>query len=232
MKRWFSSYTSSALTIAAALTWLLAVGPQRGRADSDHSGEDEASKARIGLKIAPVDLDYEHRDRNLVGYGSYLVNAVADCNGCHTHDASTQYAPGGNLNLGQRPKKVNTGTYLGGGSDFGPVPAPGFAEIVSRNITPDKTGKPAGLKFVEFQEVIRKGTDFDNWHPTCSGPPNGHCVPAPFVGSLLLVMPWPAFQDMTEHDIRAIYEYLNSVPCLEGDPGNPAGADTKGKRCK
>ena len=233
-----------ALALSAVLALALVGTAQRGRADGDgdgrdngrhhdnDSGNDNDAKSKIGLAIAPENLIFGHRDKQKVGYGSYLVNATADCNGCHTADPSTQYTPGGNLNLGQHPKKVNAATYLGGGQDFGPVPAPGFADIVSRNITPDKTGKPAGLEFSEFKTVIRKGTDFDKWHPTCAGPPNGHCVPAPFDGSLLLVMPWPAFQDLTDYDVSAIYEYLSSVQCLEGDPGNPAGTNTNGKRCK
>jgi len=32
---------------------------------------------------------------------------------------------------------------------------------------------------------------------------------------------WPAFQDMTDHDLLAIYEYLSAIPCIEGDPGLP-----------
>jgi hypothetical protein len=31
-------------------------------------------------------------------------------------------------------------------------------------------------------------------------------------------MPWPDFQDMTEHDLRAIYEYLSAIPCIAGPP--------------
>ncbi len=27
-------------------------------------------------------------------------------------------------------------------------------------------------------------------------------------------MPWPVFQDMTDQDLRAIYEYLRSIPRL------------------
>jgi len=34
-------------------------------------------------------------------------------------------------------------------------------------------------------------------------------------------MPWPAYQDMSENDLRAIYEYLSAIPCVEGDPGLP-----------
>ncbi len=194
---------------------------------------DENNESRIqqGFKIAPVSLNVAGKNRALVGYGSYLVNAVSECNGCHSQGPQTQYLRGGNPYFNQHPVRVNPATYLGGGRDFGPVPAPGFADIVSRNLTPDKSGKPAGLTLAEFMTVIRTGVDLDKWHPTCSGAPDGHCVPAPFDGSLLQVMPWPAYQDMTDFELRAIYEYLSAIPCLEGDPGNPAGSDTGGARC-
>jgi hypothetical protein len=200
------------------------------RADDDE-GEGKASRVQQGFKIAPVTLNYKGKNHALVGYGSYLVNAVADCNGCHTKDPQSEYSVNPYFIQKNFQKVVNPDYYLGGGQDFGPLPAAGFADIVTRNITPDKTGRPAGLSFRDFLDVIRKGTDMDKWHPTCSGPPNGHCVPAPFDGSLLQIMPWPAFQDMTDGDLRAIYEYLSAIPCLEGDPGNPAGSNTNGKRC-
>ncbi|HKW61771.1 MAG TPA: hypothetical protein VJN89_04430 [Candidatus Acidoferrum sp.] len=37
-------------------------------------------------------------------------------------------------------------------------------------------------------------------------------------GDVLQVAPWPTFQNMTDHDLRAIYEYLKAVPCNPG-PG-------------
>ena len=83
-----------------------------------------------------------------------------------------------------------------------------------------------------FLQIMKHGTDFDNWHPTCSGAPGPHCVPHPFDGALLQIMPWPIQANMSNHDLEAIYEYLSAIPCLEGDPGNPAGADTQGHRCK
>src|SRR5215471_6007299 len=36
---------------------------------------------------------------------------------------------------------------------------------------------------------------------------------------------------LVEDDLRAIYEYLSTIPCLEGDPGNPNGSDTHFRRC-
>jgi hypothetical protein len=34
-------------------------------------------------------------------------------------------------------------------------------------------------------------------------------------GVLLQVMPWPAFDKKTDHDLAAIYEYLRAIPSIE-----------------
>jgi hypothetical protein len=180
--------------------------------------ESEDSLAKIGLRIAPVPLNMNGKDRGLVGLGSYLVNVAGDCNGCHSSGPPTQYAPGGNPYFAQKPAIVNPATYLGGGRDFGAL-IPATADIVSRNLTPDKTGKPAGGQtFAEFRTIIRTGVDMDNIHPTCSGAPGPGCLLPPFDGTLLQVMPWPNLSKMSEHDLRAIYEYLSTIPCISGPP--------------
>jgi hypothetical protein len=156
-----------------------------------------------------------------------LVNVVGDCNGCHTSGGppNFDYAAGYNPYFGQ-PKKVDPSVYLSGGQDFGPVGSPTNPgpDIIARNLTPDKTGKAAGghtLK--EFITIIRTGKDFDNLHPTCTLGVTINCIPSPVDGALLQIMPWPTFQNMTDHDLTAIYEYLSSIPCIEGptDPTNP-----------
>jgi hypothetical protein len=204
---------------AAALVLVVLVGTsiksQRVRADDDNEGW----KVRQGFAIAPVPLNLRDKDRDLVGLGSYIVNAQASCNECHSAGPPTQYLPGGNPFFGQKPA-VNPATYLGGGRDFGPFPAAGpFPHIISRNLTPDKTGLPeGGRSFKEFREIMRTGVDLDHVHPSCTGAPNGNCLPAPFDGDLLQIMPWPVFQNMSERDLLAIYTYLSAVPCIEGPP--------------
>ena len=181
------------------------------------------TKILKGFQIAPVPLNMVGRDAALVGFGSYLVNATGDCNGCHTADPSTEYAPGGNPYFGQAAR-VNPATYLGGGNDFGafPDPAGPFPHIVSRNLTPDKTGLPEGGNTLQqFMQILRTGTDMDHVHPTCAGKPDGKCIPAPFNGDLLQIMPWPVYSKMTDRDLQAIYEYLSAIPCVEGGPGEP-----------
>jgi mono/diheme cytochrome c family protein len=213
--------TSTGLGIAALLVGGFLFEPSTGRAQSPTF---DPAKVLKGLQIAPVKLDLQGKDQNLVGYGSYLVNAASDCNGCHSAGPQTEYAPGGNPYLGQHPTVVNPATYLGGGDDFGafPDPAGPFPHIISRNLTPDNTGLPVGGEaFEKFLQTMRMGLDPDKVHPTCAGPPNGKCLPAPFNGDLLQIMPWPAYQNMTDDDLRAIYTYLSAIPCVEGGPGEP-----------
>ena len=111
----------------------------------------------------------------------------------------------------------------GGGRNFGPL-LPNTPNIVSRNLTPDGRGRTlGGDSFDKFLQSIRTGTDPDHVHPSCTVTSTTPCLPPPFNGELLQIMPWPVLRHMTEHDLRAIYEYLGAVPCVEGGPGEEAG---------
>jgi hypothetical protein len=150
-------------------------------------GSEEA-RIEQGFRIAPVPLKFRRNTRDLVGLGSYIVNAQGGCNDCHTNPP---FAPGGNPYEGE-PEQINTEHYLAGGTPFGP--------FVSANITPDESGRPAGLTFGEFLQVMRTGHDPDDGH-------------------ILQVMPWPVYGKMTRRDLRAVYEYLSAIPHAE--PASP-----------
>jgi hypothetical protein len=229
------------LTAGATFAVLVTVGalivPSTGHADDDNRGaQDEKLMIQTGLAVAAttgIQLNMRNKDSDLVGLGSYLVNVVGDCNGCHTADPSTEFAPGGNPYLlpGPKPpnfngrKMINAATYLGGGSDFGTF-GPGPTDIISRNLTPDKTGRPeGGNTLAQFIQILRTGADLDHAHPSCLPGETSKCLSFPFNGALLQVMPWTAFQSMTDHQLTAIYTYLSAIPCVEGGPGEPA------KRC-
>jgi hypothetical protein len=143
------------------------------------------------LRSRPYPLDFRKGKRKLVGLGSYIVNAQAVCANCHS---CPTYASGGNPFVGQ-PTKLNTTNYLAGGVPFGP--------FESHNITPDSAGKPFGLSFTEFLEIMRTGHEPDE------------------PGEILQVMPWPIYANMTTHDLRAIYEFLKAIPPAQ--PGTCAG---------
>jgi hypothetical protein len=192
--------------LAALVIGVILMSANRGNAASE---DDSDSRIRQGFAIAPVELNLQGKNRALVGLGSYLVNAAGGCNDCHTNPP---YAVGGNPFMGE-PKKVSRHVYLGGGNLFIPANPP-LPEIVSRNITPDKTGLPAGVSFQQFLSILRTGLDPKKAHPQ--------------YGPYLQVMPWPVYQDLVDIDIRAIYEYLSTIPCVEGYPGLP---ERTGKRC-
>ena len=165
---------------------------ERGRAEGKGKGLGVSEHDRVeqGLDIAPVPLEFDKKDRVLVGLGSYIVNAQGACSDCHT---CPTYVPGQNPFQGGSGA-INPTNYLAGGVPFGPV-------LRSANITPDESGQPAGLTLEEFKTLIRTGREED--------------------GSILQVMPWPIFRNMTDRDLEAIYAYLSSIPHAE--PGTCAG---------
>jgi hypothetical protein len=175
-----------------ALAATLALPVLADEHDFDKDTREIAREIKIGKRIAPVPLTLGRRDPASVYLGAYIVEAVATCNSCHSNK---EYTATGNPFNGQ-PKQVNTTCYLNGGQSFGPG-------LVSRNITPDSSGKPAGITFATFKNLMRTGNDPQN------------------PGTLLQVMPWDGFQNMTDTDLRAIYDYISSIPSLPtGGSGN------------
>jgi hypothetical protein len=224
--------TSVAIVLAG-----MSIKPPRAHADDD----DTDARVKIGFKIAPVNLNMDGKDRDLVGIGSYLVNAVGDCNGCHTSGGppNFNYAPGGNPYFGQKAV-VDPTVYLSGGQNFGQVGTPtgpnGYAGpfMITRNLTPDKNGRPeGGHTLSEFKRIMRHGKDFDHIHPTCTAAQVAEieaggtpvCIPTspdnPVDGDLLQVMPWPTFSHLSDRDTEAIYEYLSAIPCIDNTTSTP-----------
>ncbi|HWS98136.1 MAG TPA: hypothetical protein VN620_16855, partial [Candidatus Methylomirabilis sp.] len=76
-------------TVVALVAILLAgmINTTRRVQAQDEGNSDEDQLVHIGYAIAPVPLNLEGKNpeqRRLVGLGSFIVNAQADCNGCHT----------------------------------------------------------------------------------------------------------------------------------------------------
>lgn len=235
MRRLLTKVAAAVSFAAIVISGMLITSSRGSGADDNNTEHDEKSKIQIGLEIAPVGpLNLKGKDRSLVGLGSYIVNASADCNGCHTLNPGVEYTPPGNPYLLTPPNGPFTGktivdptTYLAGGNDFGPFPGgPGsITHLYTRNLTPDYTGLPeGGHTFSDFVQIMRHGTDFDHIHPPCTGANTPfNCLGAPFNANLLQVMPWPTFMNMTDRDLLAIYTYLSAIPC---NPG-PSGLDSR-----
>jgi hypothetical protein len=164
--------------------------------DQNPEGQNLQSEIQIGFAIAPVKLNLQGKNRALVGLGSYIVNAQGGCNDCHT---CPSYKPGHN----PFPKpvgvsgdgEINSVNYMAGGVNFGPA--------ISKNLTPDATGKPEGLTLGQFETAIRTGID-------------------PITNDHLTIMPWPIYRHMSDRDLEAIYTFLTAIP--PAMPGECGGA--------
>ena len=158
---------------------LASYGPAQGQGNGNR-------EVQRGFAIAPVPLNLQGKNHDLVGLGSYIVNAQGACNECHT---CPSFSPGHNpfpppagvSGDGQ----INSVNYMAGGVDFGLA--------VSKNLTPDSAGKPAGLTLAQFIAAMRTGHD-------------------PIENDTLTIMPWPIYGKMTDRDLEAIYTYLTAIP--------------------
>ena len=174
-----ASMLSLALLIACAFSTALAA---------------DSRDVETGLKIAPVSLKYDAKDRAAVGRGSYIVNALGGCVSCHTMPT---FEPGGDPFKGET-EKLNGTNYLAGGKCFGPFKSP--------NITPDDKGLPGGLTLEHFIHSIRTGKRHIK---------EGDGAATPVHDEIQKVMPWPEFRSMTDEDLNAVYAYLSAIPHAE-----------------
>jgi hypothetical protein len=227
------------------------------------------SVVQQGVQASPIPfekLNLQNRPRATVALGSYLVNGVGDCVGCHTfprflRPGGTARGTNGNFTgnvaglgsdptsgnpfldppeqslTGQMKANINADThgpvshtltgvpiypnnhFLAGGRCFG--------FFMSRNLTPDDSGKPRGLTEAEFIQVMRQGKDISCNKPNppkYGGVTDPLCSPATFPTpeppgagvtfnpDRLQSMPWPTFHSMTDTDLKAVYAYLSSLP--------------------
>src|SRR5579864_5559112 len=84
--------------IITAFTAIILAGTMTNSKRVNARDDDQTNESRIqrGFDIAPVPLNVKGKNRALVGLGSYIVNAVGDCNGCHSAGPRTEFANGGN----------------------------------------------------------------------------------------------------------------------------------------
>jgi len=220
----------TAVVAAAGVVAFVGMGSGARKVYADDPNSIQGMAA-MGLKIAPAFINGKGKDPTLLGLGSYIVNAQADCNGCHGSDPANEFLPTNNPFLrspNNAPAIYNQATYLNGGRNFGPV-GPGIVldpksplyagpgagpNIITRNLTPDHTGNPEGGNDLRrFMTILRTGHDFDKLHLNCGGSVTDNCYLPPVNGAVLQVMPWPLYRHMTDRQLTAIWTYLSTVPC-------------------
>jgi hypothetical protein len=161
----------------------------------------QGSKVDQGLRISPVPVKLANLNRDMAGWGSYLVNAAAGCANCHT---CPTFVPGPG-----KARHINTQNFMAGGVPFA-LPAaqgrPGRPLLRSADLTPDEHGRPGGLTFVEFREALTEG------HRTLKSAYIQFPQPSEAYAGEISVMPWRIYQHFDTDDLAAIYEYLRAIP--------------------
>jgi hypothetical protein len=191
MKARLSAFVAvTGLAIAAVM--FLAATPNYSKSDQE--------KIKRGLEIAPVTLNLANKDKDMVGMGSYLVNASANCANCHS---CPTYAP---RMKGSKGSQLNGANYLAGGV---PMAELGYNNVVSVNLTPDSKGLPAGLTLQQFKVSLTQ---------------MGHTTPEPSNPESTVPMPRQIYANFTNSDVAAIYEYLKAVP-----PAQPGSCKAPGE---
>jgi hypothetical protein len=190
----------SVAAMGSALILLIATNIASFAKDQDQESGD--SIVEQGFAASPIPenkLNLFGKDRREVGVGSYLVNAAADCNGCHSfprflRPGGTVPGTNGNLtgnltNQGSNPiygdpyldpppqsvkdqlkANHNVKHFLAGGRCFG--------AFMARNLTPDASHRPRGLTEAEFIKVMRTGADIScnkRRPPVYGGQSDGVC---------------------------------------------------------
>jgi len=179
--------------------------------ETDVQGNAVADPGNVlrGLAIVPLSGITPPSDpgaQALFGRGAYLVNALADCNGCHTNPATTNPAN----------TKISTTMYLTGGAVFDtPPPLQPLLHTVraaSANLQGSSKGfftEPT-MQFSTFLTLITQGVHADDPPPQ-----------AP----LAFPMPWQTFSHMQLGDLEAIYTYMSAVAAQYGKTALTGAAD-------
>jgi cytochrome c553 len=131
----------------------------------------------------------------LIKRGEYLV-AVTGCHDCHSPKADAQMTPDLNRLLSGRPTTtappLKADREIRASLDLTAWSGP-WGNSYEANLTPDlETGLGARYSKAAFIKTMRTGQK-----------PEGE--------PLLPPMPWPAFRNMTDEDLGAIYAYLTTL---------------------
>jgi cytochrome c553 len=127
--------------------------------------------------------------------GKYLV-AVTGCHDCHSPKSDAQMTPDASRLLSGRPVTTpppsQSTQEVRASLDLTAWAGP-WGNSYAANLTPDlETGLGARYTEAAFIKTIRTGRK-----------PEGEVLLPP--------MPWPAFRNMTDEDLKAVYAYLTSL---------------------
>jgi hypothetical protein len=143
--------------------------------------------------------------------GKYLVTAMG-CNDCHTpwkmgasgpEPDMTRFLSGHpeNAKLGPAPKPQG-GWLFSGSADFTAWSGP-WGISYTANLTPDQNTGLGIWTEQMFVDAIRQGKHMGKSRP------------------ILPPMPWPAFKNLSDDDLKGIFAYLRTIPAIANHVPDP-----------
>ena len=154
----------------------------------------------------------------LVKRGEYLVASIG-CNDCHTpwkmgpqgpEPDMTHMLSGHQQNMSLPPAPAPApGPWIGSFAATQTAWAGPWGVSFTKNLTPDKETGLGDWTEENFVQAIRTGKDMGK----------GRAILPP--------MPWPAFKNLTDTDLKSIFAYLQSIPAIKNkvpEPIPPSGA--------
>ena len=149
-----------------------------------------------GLAIVPLDIapPTNASDLALYGRGSYLVNAIGACAGCHTNPERQQNGT----------QSLTTSALMTGGRVFPAGPAAPLVKV-QRSMSANLIGKTKGF-------FNRPGVDFQVFLQTLTlGVHGDELIGGGSAMPLAFPMPYATFRNMTLGDLEAVYTYMHHL---------------------
>lgn len=189
------SVRSAFTIVTAALAIGVSFASAQGQADGAQPAKASASKPAAGAAAAR---------------GKYLVTNVADCGGCHTPLKMGANGPepdetrmlSGVPASGKAPSPTPSGPWVGFFTLDGAFGGP-WGVSYPANLTPDKETGLGSWTEQQFIDTIRTGRHQGRGR------------------EILPPMPWKAFRNMTDGDLKAIFAYLRTIPAVTNKVPDP-----------
>lgn len=196
-------YLIATAPVVAALAVLLSPGPSR--ATAAHPAQDPPAPAPAAEPATPPTTAMQDR-------GRYLVT-VLDCNGCHTpfKDGPAGPEPDMTRMLSGHPQDAQlppppvlpAGPWIAAFSATGTAWSGPWGVSFTANLTPDRETGLGDWSYANFRDTLRNGRHLGRGR------------------ELLPPMPWPAYGQLSDDDMQAVFAFLQSIPAISNRVPEP-----------
>ena len=199
------------LLVVTASAGLMVVAGAAAQTATQGAGSPAAGGASTAPEAATPKAATGGKSSGSVARGTYLVNAMG-CHDCHTPakmgpngpEPDMSLALGGHpVSLTLPPPPAPVGRWVGSVTDTFTAWAGPWGVSYSANLTPDKTTGLGEWTEQQFVDTIRTGRRQGRGR------------------EILPPMPWPAFKNLNDADLKAIFAYLRTVKPIQNKVPDP-----------